>query len=1094
MIFVSKGTAEGGRKNLPSRAKLRYQLERHDAREYQVVRRRNQSNGLLGADSAHVRLLTRMGGIFHRLLARFRECGATSSSTGTGGQPRPRVLLLADSRQGAFEAPAQALAQYLRDEFECRIAYVSDKPDLRRWPFDLIYVSSWGETHHQAFVSDHCRVIKAIDNHTWARKGESKGFSPRQAAERHLAEAGTLTASTRLLQAAVAPYREVFHTPTGFEPAHFFFKKSRRGPLRIGWTGDENDPGNGVNDILRPAAGKDFEFVVAGAKLSRRQKLEFYNSIDVLCVASTAESEPPGLMEGLACGCFPVTVQVGIVPELIPHREKGWIVPREAAAFQEAFRWCAQNLEQVRAVGRWHSEEMRRVRSWERASRYWRFPLRAAWHSLRQPDGGSRASLLIPVGAGKPTSDASERLTAASVETKPAEPLPSLEKNYITISPEDLGRLRSSLERHCFAQYSTAFFASEAGQADLHNHLSARLEGFRRKVVPWLNEVRPLKGSRILEIGCGTGSSTVSLAEQGAEVVGVDIEPASLTVAQDRCRLYGLNRVEFVCANATEASQVFRERNFDFIIFFATLEHMTHEERMVAMKDTWDMLDPGGCWSIIETPNRLWYYDSHTSLMPFHLWLPDELAFECARFSPRANYREIYDRLTPERLSHFLRRGRGLSYHEFELTIDTLEKLPVVSSLSEFLRARSSPAKNEQYLKSVECEYKALLRKVGPPRLHGGFYEPYLDLILKKSVRHGPRLPKPKPHETMSGTPQSPVPVGGDAPTAVHAHTGRFPVPKRRVLLIADVPDWIFARHCKMLERFLGEEFEFTTQYMGRPIRESDFDLIYPLEFNLVPAEQITQPGKWVTGLRSHTAWQNGDFLELVKLLATRFQCVHAVSRRLQHILEPFLPSVEYVTHGVDTDFFTARTRSDQSGRRLRLGWAGSRMNPTKGFNEFIAPLGRLPGVELVFCGHLDVNLKLEGMRDFYDSLDAYICASLFEGNNNSLLEAAAMQRAIITTDNGTVPEYLRHGESALIVERTLADFTSAVLELRDNPAKRAALGESARTEVAAKFEWKAMAEQYRALFRAALANREVWRPFDLPLSRKIEAPSTGFQ
>ena len=164
-------------------------------------------------------------------------------------------------------------------------------------------------------------------------------------------------------------------------------------------------------------------------------------------------------------------------------------------------------------------------------------------------------------------------------------------------------------------------------------------------------------------------------------------------------------------------------------------------------------------------------------------------------------------------------------------------------------------------------------------------------------------------------------------------------------------------------------------------------------------------------------------------------------------------------------------------------------MNPTKGFNEFIAPLGRLPGVELVFCGHLDVNLKLEGMRDFYDSLDAYICASLFEGNNNSLLEAAAMQRAIITTDNGTVPEYLRHGESALIVERTLADFTSAVLELRDNPAKRAALGESARTEVAAKFEWKAMAEQYRALFRAALANREAWPPSDLPLSRKIEVP-----
>ena len=94
----------------------------------------------------------------------------------------------------------------------------------------------------------------------------------------------------------------------------------------------------------------------------------------------------------------------------------------------------------------------------------------------------------------------------------------------------------------------------------------------------------------------------------------------------------------------------------------------------------------------------------------------------------------------------------------------------------------------------------------------------------------------------------------------------------------------------------------------------------------------------------------------------------------------------------------------------------------------------------------------------------------------------------------GTVPEYLNHGESALIVERDLAIFTSAVLELRDNPEKRVAMGARARTAVAAKFEWKAMAEQYRSFFRTALANKEAWRPSDLPLSRKIEAPSTGFR
>ena len=83
-------------------------------------------------------------------------------------------------------------------------------------------------------------------------------------------------------------------------------------------------------------------------------------------------------------------------------------------------------------------------------------------------------------------------------------------------------------------------------------------------------------------------------------------------------------------------------------------------------------------------------------------------------------------------------------------------------------------------------------------------------------------------------------------------------------------------------------------------------------------------------------------------------------------IFEPFLPSVSCVSHGVDTEFFTPSTRADQSGRKLRLGWAGNRASPAKGFEQFIAPLGRLPGVELAFCGFQDRNLSLDDMREHF--------------------------------------------------------------------------------------------------------------------------------
>lgn len=314
---------------------------------------------------------------------------------------------------------------------------------------------------------------------------------------------------------------------------------------------------------------------------------------------------------------------------------------------------------------------------------------------------------------------------------------------------------------------------------------------------------------------------------------------------------------------------------------------------------------------------------------------------------------------------------------------------------------------------------------------------------------------------------------------------------KPRVLLIADVPDWIFARHCDVLSRLLSDRFEFTIQFKGQEIYEDDFDLIYPLEWNLVPKHKIYNPVKYITGIRSHLSWQDLDFLSFIDFLSAHYCCVHTVSKRLYNIFTPFLANLVHVTHGVDTDFFLPRTRADQSGcGRLRIGWAGNRVNVTKGFEKYIAPLAGLPGVELLFCGYQDNNLNLEQMRDFYDSIDVYICSSSIhhEGNNNSLMEAAAMQRAIITTDNGTVPEYLVQNESALIIERELPNFISAVIRLRDNPAQRVALGEKARAAVKQAFHWPDMIEGYAAFFRYALTLRRFWRP-DHKASRHIIAP-----
>ena len=298
-----------------------------------------------------------------------------------------------------------------------------------------------------------------------------------------------------------------------------------------------------------------------------------------------------------------------------------------------------------------------------------------------------------------------------------------------------------------------------------------------------------------------------------------------------------------------------------------------------------------------------------------------------------------------------------------------------------------------------------------------------------------------------------------------------------RVMLMADVPNWIFARHCKVLMERLGSQFDFDLKLQGQTYNEADYDLIYPLEWNLIPQNQIRTPAKYVTSIRSHTSWAGHDFLGFTQFLNTHFQRIHTVSERLTRVFRPFVPQTDYVTHGTNTAFFTPTRPVDQTpSGRVRVGWAGNRVNKTKGFEALIAPLGKLPGVELVFCGYMDKNLDLEGMRRFYDSIDVYICSSAQEGNNNSLLEAASMERAILTTDNGTVPEYLEHGHSAWIVERELPLLIQAVCQLRDDPKLRRSLGLRARQAVITQFDWSQMAPRYADFFQRALDGVAAWQ------------------
>src|SRR5689334_2916111 len=131
-----------------------------------------------------------------------------------------------------------------------------------------------------------------------------------------------------------------------------------------------------------------------------------------------------------------------------------------------------------------------------------------------------------------------------------------IQANFRTIDNLKMNLIEQSLRSNYFVRFPEGYLSTEWGRNDLENHLYRRLEMDRNIIIPWLDESRPLRNSSVLEIGCGTGCSSVALAEQGAEVTAIDVDEHSLIVASERCRAYGLE-ASFAHANAMEVNKLF---------------------------------------------------------------------------------------------------------------------------------------------------------------------------------------------------------------------------------------------------------------------------------------------------------------------------------------------------------------------------------------------------------------------------------------------------------------------------------------------------------------------------------------------------------
>jgi SAM-dependent methyltransferase len=157
-------------------------------------------------------------------------------------------------------------------------------------------------------------------------------------------------------------------------------------------------------------------------------------------------------------------------------------------------------------------------------------------------------------------------------------------------------------------------------EEDGRRPLDAYEERFGR-VIRLVSRIRPVgPGTRILEVGIGTGWFPVLCAANGLECVGLEIRPELIERAQERAKQYGV-KPELRLGSVEDAD--LEPNAFDVVLADAVFEHVENWERGLA--NVASCLRPGGVL-VFGSTNRFALLSGEFYL-PFYGWLPNRVRY-----------------------------------------------------------------------------------------------------------------------------------------------------------------------------------------------------------------------------------------------------------------------------------------------------------------------------------------------------------------------------------------------------------------------------------------------------------------------------------
>ncbi len=222
------------------------------------------------------------------------------------------------------------------------------------------------------------------------------------------------------------------------------------------------------------------------------------------------------------------------------------------------------------------------------------------------------------------------------------------------------------------------------------------------------------------------------------------------------------------------------------------------------------------------------------------------------------------------------------------------------------------------------------------------------------------------------------------------------------------------------------------------------------------PMRLVTTVHGWV-----HETARTSLYYGIDRLCLPRYELVICVA---QDLLEQCLAAkvqksrCVLIENGIDTEEFSRRRSVEQAKKQLLLpptrmliGAAG-RLSAEKGFDILIRAADLLLkkgwNVELAILGEGDQRPELERLigelgrndrvtllgyqadpRVWYEAMDIFALSSVREGLPNVVLEAMALETAVVATRVAGVPKVIQDGENGLLVEASSVDGLADALE-----------------------------------------------------------------